>query len=298
MADAPLPPPGREGRNVGAWAELWSKAALQVIRELSSDQAWRIADPNPDPLPAAEVGGHLEIGGGLQGKQQLRLHRTAGHGWARLKLSGDDAADKRRTAELDEAEMAALGEIMPLIVAAVGARLASGAWGEVRMELRHFGPLRRKGEDTSAAIRLRFSHPNSNALDLEMLPDAELFASLRGELPPAAEAGAGAGAETDREAQPPGPESVGITKLDMLLDVEMDTTLRFGGRQTLLHDVLELSPGSVLELDRHIDDPVELLVGGKIIAWGEVVVVDGNYGLRVTRLVQRSERLAALEAAR
>lgn len=58
------------------------------------------------------------------------------------------------------------------------------------------------------------------------------------------------------------------------------------------------APGSVLELDRHIDDPVELLVGGKIVAWGDVVVVDGNYGLRVSRLVHRRERMAALEMAR
>ncbi|MGH9480631.1 MAG: FliM/FliN family flagellar motor switch protein, partial [Terriglobales bacterium] len=82
------------------------------------------------------------------------------------------------------------------------------------------------------------------------------------------------------------------------MDVELDVTLRFGGRQMLLHDVMDLAPGSVLELDRHIDDPVELLVGGKIIAWGDVVVVDGNYGLRVGRLVHRRERMAALEAAR
>jgi flagellar motor switch protein FliN/FliY len=66
----------------------------------------------------------------------------------------------------------------------------------------------------------------------------------------------------------------------------------------LLHDVAELSPGSVLELDRQIDDPVELLVSGKTIAWGEVVVVDGNYGLRIQRLVHRRERLAAMEGAR
>jgi len=70
--------------------------------------------------------------------------------------------------------------------------------------------------------------------------------------------------------------------LELVLDVELNVTLRFGRRQLTLREVLELTSGSVIELDRQVEEPVELLLDGKVIARGEAVVIDGNYGLRVT----------------
>jgi flagellar motor switch protein FliN len=72
--------------------------------------------------------------------------------------------------------------------------------------------------------------------------------------------------------------------LQLVLDVELNVTLRFGQRQLALREVLELTSGSVIELDRQVEEPVELLLEGKVIARGEAVVVDGNYGLRVTEV--------------
>ena len=74
-------------------------------------------------------------------------------------------------------------------------------------------------------------------------------------------------------------------KLELFKDVELDVTLRFGGRRMLLREILDLGPGAVVELDRQLQDPVDLLLDGKIIARGEVVVVEGNYGLRVVEVV-------------
>jgi flagellar motor switch protein FliN/FliY len=79
---------------------------------------------------------------------------------------------------------------------------------------------------------------------------------------------------------------VDTRNLDLVMDVELNVSLRFGQRQMALRDVLELESGSVIELDRRVDDPVELLLDGKVIAVGEAVIVDGNYGLRVTRVPQ------------
>ena len=70
------------------------------------------------------------------------------------------------------------------------------------------------------------------------------------------------------------------------MDVELNVTLRFGQRQLALREVLELTSGSVIELDRQVEEPVELLLDGKVIARGEAVVIDGNYGLRVTEVPQ------------
>ncbi len=74
--------------------------------------------------------------------------------------------------------------------------------------------------------------------------------------------------------------------LDLVLNVELNVTLRFGQRLLTLREVLDLTTGSVVELDRQVEEPIELLLDGKVIARGEAVVVDGNYGLRVTEVPQ------------
>jgi flagellar motor switch protein FliN/FliY len=94
-------------------------------------------------------------------------------------------------------------------------------------------------------------------------------------------------------AQPRAQDATGTQKssidplnLGLVMDVELNVSLRFGQRQLPLREVLELASGSVIELDRQVDDPVELLLDGKVIARGEAVIVDGNYGLRVTEIPQ------------
>jgi flagellar motor switch protein FliN/FliY len=77
--------------------------------------------------------------------------------------------------------------------------------------------------------------------------------------------------------------------LKLVMDVELNVSLRFGQRQLPLREVLELKSGSVIELDRLVDEPVELLLDGKLVARGEAVIVDGNYGLRVTEIPQAIE---------
>ncbi len=88
------------------------------------------------------------------------------------------------------------------------------------------------------------------------------------------------------DADPAPTPSVDPLNLGLVMDVELNVSLRFGQRQLPLREVLELASGSVIELDRQVDDPVELLLDGKVIARGEAVIVDGNYGLRVTEIPQ------------
>lgn len=78
--------------------------------------------------------------------------------------------------------------------------------------------------------------------------------------------------------------------MEQLLDTELDVTLSFGERQMLLKDIVALDCGSVVEFNQPICQDVELLVGGKLFARGEVVVVDGNYGLRVTQILGSHQR--------
>jgi len=82
--------------------------------------------------------------------------------------------------------------------------------------------------------------------------------------------------------------------VELLLDVELEATLRFGGREMLLEEILDLGPGDVVELDRHVSDPVDLIVGNKIVARGEVVLVNGNFGLRVSEVAEPRKRLETI----
>jgi flagellar motor switch protein FliN/FliY len=81
---------------------------------------------------------------------------------------------------------------------------------------------------------------------------------------------------------------------ELLLDVELDTTLRFGCRELPLSELLELGPGDVVPLDRQVSDPVDLVVGDKILARGEVVLVNGNFGLRVVEVAEPRKRLETI----
>jgi flagellar motor switch protein FliN/FliY len=82
--------------------------------------------------------------------------------------------------------------------------------------------------------------------------------------------------------------------LELLLDVELEATLRFGCREMPLGEILDLGPGDVVQLDRHVSDPVDLIVGDKIVARGEVVLVNGNFGLRVTEVAAPRKRLESI----
>jgi flagellar motor switch protein FliN len=82
--------------------------------------------------------------------------------------------------------------------------------------------------------------------------------------------------------------------LELLLDVELEATLRFGCRELPLSDILDLGAGDVVQLDRHVNDPADLIVGDKIVARGEVVLINGNFGLRVTEVAAPRKRLETI----
>lgn len=82
--------------------------------------------------------------------------------------------------------------------------------------------------------------------------------------------------------------------LDLLLDVEIPISVEVGRTQMSLDDVLKLVPGSVVALDKKAEEPVDLRVNGKLVARGEVVLVDDTYGLRITQIVDAAGRIESL----
>ncbi|MCS6985703.1 MAG: flagellar motor switch protein FliN [Leptospiraceae bacterium] len=82
--------------------------------------------------------------------------------------------------------------------------------------------------------------------------------------------------------------------LELLLDVQMVLTVELGRTKKYVKEILGLGEGSIIELDKLAGEPVDLLVNGKLIAKGEVVVIDENFGVRVTDIIGPAERLAKM----
>jgi len=82
--------------------------------------------------------------------------------------------------------------------------------------------------------------------------------------------------------------------LDLLMDVDIPISVEVGRTQMSLEDVVSLVPGSVVSLDKKAEEPVDLRVNGKLIARGEVVLVDDTYGLRITQIINPQGRIESL----
>ena len=82
--------------------------------------------------------------------------------------------------------------------------------------------------------------------------------------------------------------------IELLMDVDLPISIELGRTKMPISDILGLGPGSVVELNKLAGEPVDLLVNNKVVARGEVVVVDENFGLRITQLMTPEERLKAL----
>jgi flagellar motor switch protein FliN len=92
----------------------------------------------------------------------------------------------------------------------------------------------------------------------------------------------------------PVPASASSSSIDRLLDVELPVSVSFGRAQLMLKDVIKLTTGSIVELNRALTEPVEVIVNNCVIARGEVVVIEGNYGIRIKQVISRQERLRTL----
>lgn len=82
--------------------------------------------------------------------------------------------------------------------------------------------------------------------------------------------------------------------LGLLCDIEMEATLQFGSREMALREVLHHEAGDVVEMDRHDSQPVDLMVGDRIVARGQVVVTNGNFALRITEVATPQLRLESI----
>ena len=90
-------------------------------------------------------------------------------------------------------------------------------------------------------------------------------------------------------------EPVG-NRIDVILDIDLPVVVRFGHTELPIRALTRLGPGSVIDLGRSPDEPVEVLVSNRVVAHGEVVIVGGNYGVRILDVASQSERARSMEA--
>ncbi|MBK9246958.1 MAG: flagellar motor switch protein FliN [Ignavibacteria bacterium] len=129
----------------------------------------------------------------------------------------------------------------------------------------------------------------------------EIDALLKGDTGDDADAGAGIVVDAPSFPELPSNEEAveqiiaGDSKLSLLYDLQLPVSIELGRTNMLIRDILRLGRGSVVEFDKLVSEPVDVLVNGKKVAEGEVVVVDKHFGIRITTLVDPTDRLRNLK---
>ena len=111
--------------------------------------------------------------------------------------------------------------------------------------------------------------------------------------------------QTKAQARPAAPESsaskfspspsLELPNLQFILDIPLQVTVELGRKRLLVHDLLQLSQGSVIELSKQIGEPFEVLINQKLIARGEIVVINDKFGVRITDIISPLERVQQLQ---
>jgi flagellar motor switch protein FliN/FliY len=99
--------------------------------------------------------------------------------------------------------------------------------------------------------------------------------------------------KTDEGHRPGGPEEE-TRDLDFILDIPLDLTVELGRTRMLVNDLLQLGQGSIVELNKIAGEPLEIFINRKLVARGEVVVVNEKFGIRLTDIVSPLERVKSL----
>jgi flagellar motor switch protein FliN/FliY len=268
-ASSSAPPPDAEARPfIQVWAESLASVLGQIAGAPFAMECRTEAPAETQPGRETDLRVVMVAAGALRGEMSLRLARPYALGVAQLFLGEPQDAAAEFKPDYQESVEELLRQVAGHAATALKPR-----WGEVQLRLESGATA--PSWSTGASGWLASGGGAVCALRMEWQLSAALNAALAAASRPA----------ESKPAETPPSSTAGEGNLDLLMDVELEVTLRFGERSMLLRDILELGEGSVVELDRQVEEPVDLLLDGKLIARGEVVVVDGNYGLRVREML-------------
>lgn len=254
------------------YLDCWTGAATALFSQALTGEP-QLTESLPKPLAPNSFGFAATIAGDQAGRFSVVLDGTI----LDSPLMGEGTDQKAGWAELlREVAEAAVGELL----ATTGKKCRVDKFEPTPGESKVSRAFQLKAGDRAWTILVR---------DEVRAPLAEAKTE------PAKPAGQGKSAEPARPAESaPQPPSFMSPGIELLLDVELDASLRFGCQEMPLGEILDLGPGDVVQLDRHVTDPVDLIVGDKIVARGEVVLINGNFGLRVTEVAAPRKRLESI----
>jgi flagellar motor switch protein FliN/FliY len=293
--DAPESPKLELRADLLPWSEAWKTCAQNVISQTSGQpQAFELTS---EPFDAADSDLRYTVvaAGAVQGEMSLRLRQASGV-WLARKFLGEvgtptavsrsEAAAGAEAISSDDRE--ALEELMRQISGLVATAIGAAVGGEVKLQLARSEVPWAWSAEAVASLRTAGEMGAEIAIELGISPALAVAIVARNA---AATPSSSDAAFTPVSAAGPGvvseavPLPLNAAGYQRLFEVGLGVKLRFGTRRMLLRDVLALSSGLVVELDNPLNSPVDLLLDGRIIARGEVIVIDGKYGLRVTDVV-------------
>jgi flagellar motor switch protein FliN len=277
-----------------SYLECWITVATALFSQALAGEP-ELAESLPKPLAAGAFGFAATISGEVEGRFAVVLDPSI----LESPLVGEGVDQKAGWGEiLKEVADAAAGELL----AQTGKKCHVVAFEEIAEESKVSCAFQLKSGENLWTILVRDEvrapkpaaqppvHPEEAQPSVS--PEAQGFAPPAAAPPVAAPASTAPLASDYSPAQAPPPAlSAGV---ELLLDVELEAALRFGCKELPLGEILDLGPGDVVQLDRNVADPVDLIVGDKIVARGEVVLVNGNFGLRVTEVAAPRKRLESI----
>src|SRR5713226_1439628 len=302
---APAKNPAPKLRN---WCETWKTCLQNVLSQVSGQPAAFEISSQPVPAADSDVWYTVVAGGAVHGEMTLRLPAASGTRLAQKFLGESEPVAASINTEKVTAERAtpenitpenkqALEELLRQIAGLAATALAATAGGEVQLHL-SASAAPSWSSDAIACLHTRDEAGIPITIEIQISP--ALAAELQPRVQPAPPAQTAprpspqpppqpspqpSGQSSAQPSPPPSILPPPPSSYRRLMDVDLDVKLRFGTRRMLLRDVLALSAGVVVELDNALHSPVDLLLDGRLIAQGEVVIVDGKYGLRITDVV-------------
>jgi flagellar motor switch protein FliN len=257
------------------YLDCWVRTATALFAQALAGEP-QLIDGLPKPLGAGAFGYAATLSGDQQGRFSVVLDGRV----LDAPLVGEGMDQKAGWAEiLREVAEASAGDLL----AQTGAKCRVEKFEPIDIESKVSRAFLLRAGDRSWTVLVKD--------DVHAAADGAKAGTSARPAEPRTEPGTAADPAHERDAPPPLGLSAGI---ELLFDVELEASLRFGCREMLLGSILDLGPGDVVQLDRHVADPVDLIVGDKIVARGEVVLVNGNFGLRVTEVAAPKKRLETI----
>jgi flagellar motor switch protein FliN len=265
---------------VERWCTAWTSGLASLMSGLTGSQ-WTAQAMEYASDPACDTWFGVCATGANRGAQRMAL----GLKDSATVLTLFTGESPQSSVELGEVQHEALTEFIRQWAGLAQSALKPD-FGEIALEVSYPNEM----TAANAVSTLLQVHDSSRSLQVLLQLSEELTRAL-------SEPDADTNTKPRSEAAKP---SAGIAQLlregnlELLMDLELPASLRFGGRKATLGDLLELTTGAVVELDRDVGQPVDLVINDIVVARGEVVVVDGDYGLRITELGSPRQRIGSL----